>query len=315
MIKQRTIKNTVSVKGIGLHTGKVVTLTFKPLPSNSGIVYRRTDLIPNVDFFPSPQTVIGTQLCTQIFSNDKKYFINTVEHLNAAIAACGIDNLLIELDNIEVPILDGSSIAFIYLLKEAEIELLNANKEFLLTKKSLEIKGNDDKYVQIKPYYGLHIDFTIQFNHPFIKNSKNNWKGEITTKTFINEIARARTFGFLKDIEFLQSKGMCLGGSLDNAMVLDEFKLLNPEGLRFEDEFVRHKVLDSVGDLFVVGKNILTSFTAFKSGHELNNIALQEIIKPENSEILVVKDRNEINNIFKFDFKFEEAINPTLNLA
>lgn len=306
MIKQRTIKKSISVKGIGLHTGNVVSLTFIPMPSNTGIVYRRVDLSPNVDFYPSPNTVKGTQLCTQIFDHSGKYFINTVEHINAALSACGIDNILIEIDNIEVPILDGSSAPFIILLQEAGFEELNAPKEFLMLTKKLEVK-KDDKYVKVKPYKGLFVDFTIDFHHPLIKSTKNNWKGEITPKVFINELSRARTFGFLKDIEYLQSKGMCLGGSLDNAMVLDEFRLLNPEGLRYPDEFVRHKVLDSVGDLFVVGKNILTYFEAYKSGHELNNLMLQEIVK--NSELITVKDRQEIENIIEYDFKnFKDLI-------
>lgn len=300
MIKQRTIKKSISVKGIGLHTGNVVSLTFIPMPSNTGIVYRRVDLSPNVDFYPSPNTVKGTQLCTQIFDHSGKYFINTVEHINAALSACGIDNILIEIDNIEVPILDGSSAPFIILLQEAGFEELNAPKEFLMLTKKLEVK-KDDKYVKVKPHKGLFIDFTIDFQHPLIKSTKNNWKGEITPKVFINELSRARTFGFLKDIEYLQSKGMCLGGSLDNAMVLDEFRLLNPEGLRYPDEFVRHKVLDSIGDLFVVGKNILTYFEAYKSGHELNNLMLQEIVK--NSELITVKDQKEIENIIEYDFK------------
>lgn len=296
MIKQRTIKKSISTKGIGLHTGKVVTLTLKPLPSNSGIIFRRIDLNPHVDFYPSPNTVRGTQLCTQIFDETKKYFINTVEHINAALSAFHIDNLLIEIDNVEIPILDGSSLPFIYLLQEAGIGELNENKEFVLVKKNLVVT-KDDKYVRVKPFMGLHIDFTIDFHHPFIKSTANNWKGNITTPVFIKEISRARTFGFMKDIEYLQSQGMCLGGSLDNAMVLDDYNILNKNGLRYKDEFVRHKVLDSIGDLFVVGKNVLTSFEAYKSGHELNNLMLQEIMKKENHEIIVAKNKKEVKNI------------------
>ena len=298
MIKQRTIKNKVSVKGVGLHTGKVVTLTLNPMPSNTGIIYRRTDI--NVDFYPSPETVRGTQLCTQIFSG--QHFINTVEHLNAALSAFQIDNLLIEIDNVEVPILDGSSAPFCFLLQEAGFEELNAHKEFLLINKEIEIK-KDDKIVRAKPYLSLFIDFTIDFNHPFIQSTNNNWKGEITPKSFVQNLARARTFGFLKDIEYLQSKGMCLGGSLDNAMVLDEYRLLNQEGLRYPDEFVRHKVLDSIGDLFVVGKNVLTYFEAYKSGHELNNMMLKEIVKK--SETIFVKDKQEIKDIIQYDLNNE----------
>ena len=300
MIKQRTIKKAISVTGVGLHTGKKVKMTLIPAPSNTGIVYRRVDLNPIVDFFPSPETVKGTQLCTQIFDNSGKYSINTVEHINAALSACGIDNLIIEVDNIEIPIADGSSIMFVLLIQEAGIEELNADKEFLMVKKPFRVDLGD-KFVSVEPYNGLYLDFTIDFSHPFISKTKNNWKGEITTQSFIENIARARTFGFLKDIEYLQANGMCLGGSLDCAMVLDDYKLINPEGLRFPDEFVRHKVLDSVGDLFVVGKNVLANYKAYKSGHELNNLALQQMLLSKNSELVTFKDQTEINNVFKYD--------------
>lgn len=304
MIKQKTIKQSVIVKGIGLHSGEIVTLTMRPAPSNTGIIYYRKDV--NVDFFPSPETVKGTQLCTQIYNPTKKVYLNTVEHINAALSSLGIDNIIIEVDNMEIPILDGSSSPFIYLILEAGIEELNAPKEFLAVKKSFEVK-KDDKFIKINPYVGLFIDFTIDFNHPMIKQTKNNWKGEITPQVFFKELSRARTFGFMKDIEFLQSQNLCLGGSLDNAIVLDEFKMLNDVELRYPDEFVRHKVLDAVGDLFVVGKNVLTSFTAFKSGHELNNLALQEIVK--NSELITFSDKKEAQNILTFDFGFKSLLN------
>lgn len=297
-IKQRTIKQSISIKGIGLHSGVPVKLTLRPAPSNTGIVFRRTDI--DVDFFPSPETVRGTQLCTQIFAG--KHSINTVEHINAALSACGIDNIIIEVDNIEIPILDGSSIMFLWLLTEAGIEELNADKQFILTKRPLIIQ-KDDKFVKLKPHHGLFIDFTIDFTHPFIRSTKNNWSGEITLQTFATQISRARTFGFMKDIELLQQNGLCLGGSLDNAIVLDEFRVLNKDELRYPDEFVRHKVLDSVGDLFVVGRNILTHFTAYKSGHELNNLALQAILKSENSEVATFNSTQEIENVLKFDLK------------
>lgn len=303
MIKQKTIKKMVSIKGVGLHTGNVVNLTMLPAPSGTGIVYRRIDLDPIVDFFPSPDTVKGNGLCTQIFSNDKKYCINTVEHINAALSACGIDNLIIEVDNVEIPILDGSSYPFIYLILEAGIEFLNKEKEFVLLTKKIEVK-NQDKIVEAVPYNGLFIDFTIDFPHPFIRNTNNRWAKDIDVKVFINELSKARTFGFLKDIEYLQSKGMCLGGSLDNAIVLDEYRMLNETDLRYPDEFVRHKVLDSIGDLFVCGKNVLINFKAYKSGHELNNLALREIIK--NSEIISIKDKEEVKNILYYDFKLQD---------
>lgn len=304
MIKQKTLKKSVTVKGIGLHSGKTVTLTMRPAPSNTGVIYYRKDI--NVDFYPSPETVKGTQLCTQICNHEKKVYLNTVEHINAALSALGIDNIIIEVDNMEIPILDGSSAPFIYLILEAGIEELNAPKEFLTVKKSFEIT-KEDKFVKIAPYVGLFIDFTIDFQHPLIKSTKNNWKGEITPQVFFNELSRARTFGFMKDIEFLQSQNMCLGGSLDNAIVLDEYKMLNHSDLRYPDEFVRHKVLDSVGDLFVVGKNILTSFTAYKSGHELNNLALQEIVK--NSEVITFADKEEAQNVLTFDFGIKSLLN------
>lgn len=291
-MRQRTIKQKVSVTGIGLHTGEKVTLTFLPAPSNTGVVYVRTDI--NKDFYPNPNTVRGTQLCTQIFNG--KDSISTVEHINAALSAFGIDNIIVHVNNIEIPILDGSSLPFIFLLEEAGIEELDAPKKFIAVKKALASQV-DDKYVRVKPHNSFYIDNTINFNHPFIASTNQHWQGEINLTTFKNELSRARTFGFLKDIEYLQSLGMCLGGSLDCAVVLNEFGKANQDELRYPNEFVRHKTLDLIGDLFVVGGNVIGAFTAYKPGHEINNLLLQQIILPENHEIISAKDNKELSHI------------------
>lgn len=307
MIKQRTIRKAVTFKGIGLHTGLPVKLKISPLPSNSGIVYKRTDLDGDVLFYPSPKTVKGTSLCTQIFDNSNKHFISTVEHLNAAISACGIDNLLIEVDNVEIPIADGSSSVFMYLLQEAEIIEQNEPKSFLIIKKTVEIHL-DDKFIKANPSKDFFVKFQIDFEYPYIKNTPPVWQGKITPKSFLQELSRARTFGFMKDIERLQQAGLCLGGSLDCAVVLDEFRVLNEGGLRYPDEFVRHKALDLIGDLFVVGKNIIGSFNAYKSGHELNNLML---IKLQEKDVCVETTLSEKEKAF-LEFNIENIFGYNL---
>ncbi|EQA01102.1 UDP-3-O-acyl-N-acetylglucosamine deacetylase [Glaesserella parasuis] len=294
MIKQRTLKQAAKVTGIGLHSGKKVTLTLRPAPANTGIIYARTDLKPVVYFPASAESIRDTQLCTCMI-NDQGVRISTVEHLNAAMSALGLDNLIVEVDAAEIPIMDGSSSPFIYLLLDAGIEEQDAPKKFIRIKESVRVEEGD-KWAEFKPYsHGLKLDFTIDFTHPMITKEVRNYKMEFSAQHFIQQLSRARTFTFMKDVEYLQSIGLALGGSLDNAIVLDEYRILNEEGLRFKDELVRHKMLDAVGDLFMCGYNILGDFKAYKSGHGLNNKLLRAVLANENAwEFVTFDDKAEV---------------------
>lgn len=294
MIKQRTLKQTAKVTGIGLHSGKKVTLTLRPAPANTGIIYARTDLDPVVYFPANAESIRDTQLCTCMI-NDDGVRISTVEHLNAAMSALGLDNLIVEVDAPEIPIMDGSSSPFIYLLLDAGIEEQNASKRFIRIKEKVRVEEGD-KWAEFKPYHkGLKLDFTIDFNHPMISSEVRNYKMEFSAQNFIQKLSRARTFTFMKDVEYLQSIGLALGGSLDNAIVLDEFRILNEEGLRFNDELVRHKMLDAIGDLFMCGYNILGDFSAYKSGHGLNNKLLRAVLANQNAwEFVTFDDKAEV---------------------
>lgn len=294
MIKQRTLKQATKVTGIGLHSGKKVTLTLRPAPANTGIIYARTDLDPVVYFPANAESIRDTQLCTCMI-NDDGVRISTVEHLNAAMSALGLDNLIVEVDAPEIPIMDGSSSPFIYLLLDAGIEEQNASKRFIRIKEKVRVEEGD-KWAEFKPYHkGLKLDFTIDFNHPMISSEVRNYKMEFSAQNFIQKLSRARTFTFMKDVEYLQSIGLALGGSLDNAIVLDEFRILNEEGLRFNDELVRHKMLDAIGDLFMCGYNILGDFSAYKSGHGLNNKLLRAVLANQNAwEFVTFDDKAEV---------------------
>lgn len=294
MIKQRTLKQAAKVTGIGLHSGKKVTLTLRPAPAHTGIIYARTDLDPVVYFPASAESIRDTQLCTCMI-NDEGVRISTVEHLNAAMSALGLDNLIVEVDAPEIPIMDGSSSPFIYLLLDAGIEEQDAPKKFIRIKENVRVEEGD-KWAEFKPYnHGLKLDFTIDFTHPMITKAVRNYKMEFSAQHFIQQLSRARTFTFMKDVEYLQSIGLALGGSLDNAIVLDEYRILNEEGLRFKDELVRHKMLDAVGDLFMCGYNILGDFKAYKSGHGLNNKLLRAVLANENAwEFVTFEDKAEV---------------------
>ncbi|QIM63762.1 UDP-3-O-[3-hydroxymyristoyl] N-acetylglucosamine deacetylase [Pasteurellaceae bacterium Orientalotternb1] len=289
MIKQRTLKQATKVTGIGLHSGKKVTLTLRPAPVNTGIIYARTDLDPVVYFPASADFIRDTQLCTCMI-NDDGVRISTVEHLNAAMSALGLDNLIVEVDAPEIPIMDGSSSPFIYLLLDAGIEEQDAAKKFIRIKETVRVEDGD-KWAEFKPYnHGLKLDFTIDFTHPMITKEVRNYKMDFSAQRFIQQLSRARTFTFMKDVEYLQSIGLALGGSLDNAIVLDEYRILNEDGLRFKDELVRHKMLDAIGDLFMCGYNILGDFSAYKSGHGLNNKLLRAVLANENAWEFVTFD-------------------------
>ncbi len=298
MIKQRTLKRIVQATGVGLHTGKKVTLTMRPAPANTGVIYRRTDLNPPVDFPADAKSVRDTMLCTCLV-NEHDVRISTVEHLNAALAGLGIDNIIIEVDAPEIPIMDGSASPFVFLLLDAGIEELNTSKKFLRIKEAVRVQESD-KWAEMTPYNGFSLDFTIDFNHPAIDSSSQRYCLDFSAEAFVRQISRARTFGFMRDIEYLQSKGLCLGGSFDCAIVVDDYRVLNEDGLRFEDEFVRHKMLDAIGDLFMCGYNIIGAFTAFKSGHALNNKLLQAVLAQESAwELITFEDEAEMPLAFR----------------
>lgn len=276
MIRQRTLKTIVQTTGVGLHSGRKVTLIMRPAAANTGVIYRRTDLNPPVDFPADPASVRDTMLCTALV-NDEGVRISTVEHLNAALAGMGIDNVIIEVDAPEIPIMDGSASPFIYLLQSAGIETLNAPKRFVRIKKPVRIEDGD-KWAELLPYDGFRLDFAIDFNHPAIESEHQNLVLDFSSQSFIKDISRARTFGFMRDIEYLQSRNLCLGGSFDCAIVLDDYRILNEEGLRFDNELVKHKVLDAIGDLYMCGHNIIGEMRAYKSGHALNNQLLRAVL-------------------------------------
>lgn len=277
MIKQRTIKESVSAIGVGLHKGEKVQLTLRPAPANTGIVFRRVDLDPVVDIKATPEAVGETTMCTCLV-NEQGVKISTVEHLLSAVAGLGIDNLIIDIDSPEIPIMDGSALPFVYLIQSVGIETSNVAKRFLRITKPIRVEEGD-KWAELTPHNGFKVNFSIDFEHPVISNTCQTMTMDFSSCHFIKEISRARTFGFMKDIEFLRSHNLALGGSLENAIVLDEYRMLNKDDLRYDDEFVKHKILDAIGDLYMGGVSILGELSAFKSGHALNNILLREVFK------------------------------------
>ena len=277
MIKQRTIKNTIKATGIGLHTGKKISLTLVPGLPNSGIVFRRVDLDPVIEIKACPENVGNTVLSTTL--SDKGSQVSTVEHLMSAIAGLGIDNLNINIDAPEVPIMDGSAGPFVFLLQSAGIVEQNHAKKFIKIKKALTVKDDkNDKWVKLSPFKGFKVSFTIDFDHPVFKTKTHNSVLDFSSVSYVKEVSRARTFGFMRDVEALRSKNLVLGGSLDNAVVVDDHRILNEEGLRYEDEFVKHKILDAVGDLYLLGHSLIGAFEGYKSGHDLNNRILNELM-------------------------------------
>lgn len=276
MIKQRTIKNAVSETGIGLHKGDKVTMTLRPAPANTGIVFRRIDLEPFVDIPARADAVGDTMLCTCL-TNEEGASISTVEHLASALAGLGIDNIIIEVDSNELPIMDGSASPFIFLLQSAGVEELNAAKQFIRIKKPIRVEEGD-KWAEFHPYDGFRVDFKIDFDHPVISQTRQHVVLDFDASSYIDEVSRARTFGFMKDLEYMNANDLALGGSMENAVALDEYRVLNPEGLRYEDEFLKHKILDAVGDLYLGGHSIVGELRAYKSGHGLNNKLLNAML-------------------------------------
>ncbi|MBX9675873.1 MAG: UDP-3-O-acyl-N-acetylglucosamine deacetylase [Methylotenera sp.] len=271
MLKQRTLKKQISATGVGLHNGEKVTLTLKPAAIDTGIVFKRADLPGAPTIQAQPDAVRDTRMCSALEHNGAR--VSTVEHLMSALAGLGVDNVMIEVTASEIPIMDGSAGPFIYLLQQAGVVEQPSAKKFIRIKKLIEVK-EADKWVKFEPYHGFKMDFTIDFAHPVFENSGSNVKIDFKDNSYIKEISRARTFGFMHEVEYLRANGLARGGSLDNAIVLDEYRILNRDGLRYEDEFAKHKVLDAIGDLYMLGHPLLGAFTAYKSGHALNNALL-----------------------------------------
>ncbi|MGN2242421.1 UDP-3-O-acyl-N-acetylglucosamine deacetylase [Frateuria sp. GZRR33] len=288
MIKQRTLKNIIRATGVGLHTGDKVYMTLRPAAPNTGIVFRRTDLNPPVDIHARPDCVGDTRLSTTLVKGDVR--VSTVEHLLSAMAGLGIDNAIVELSAPEVPIMDGSAGPFVFLLQSAGIEEQNAAKRFIRIKKPIKVQEGD-KWASFEPFEGFKVGFSIEFNHPIISKRTSRAEIDFSTTSFVKEVSRARTFGFMRDIEMLREHNLALGGSMDNAVVLDDYRVLNEDGLRYEDEFVKHKILDAIGDLYLLGHSLIGAYHAHKSGHELNNKLLRTLIAdPAAWEEVVYKD-------------------------
>ncbi|WP_045858161.1 UDP-3-O-acyl-N-acetylglucosamine deacetylase [Teredinibacter purpureus] len=291
MIKQRTLKNEIRATGVGLHTGQKVYLTLRPAPIDAGIVFRRVDLSPVVEIEAKAENVGDTTLSTTLVNGDVR--VSTVEHLLSAMAGLGIDNAIIEVSADEVPIMDGSAGPFVFLIQSAGIQEQAAPKKFIRIKKKVVVRDGD-KEAAFLPFNGFKVTFAIEFDHPVFKGRKLDATVDFSSTSFVKEVSRARTFGFMHEIEYLRSKGLAKGGSVDNAIVVDKYRILNDDGLRYEDEFVKHKVLDAIGDLYLLGTSLIGEFKAFKSGHGLNNKSLRELIKQKDAwEVVTFEDDEE----------------------
>lgn len=284
MIKQRTLKNIIRATGIGLHSGQKVYLTLRPAQPDTGIVFRRVDLDPIVEIPAQPEFVGETTLASTLVKGSVK--IATVEHLLSAMAGLGIDNAYVELNAAEVPIMDGSAGPFVFLLQSAGIQEQNAPKRFIRVKRTVRVEDGD-KWVQFDPFDGFKVSFTIDFDHPVFKEGNQTAEVDFSTTSFVREISRARTFGFMSQFESLRANNLALGGSLDNAVVLDNYRVLNEDGLRYMDEFVKHKILDSIGDLYLLGHSLIGAFSGYKSGHALNNQLLRAMLADQSAWELV----------------------------
>ena len=279
MLSQRTLKSITKAVGVGLHSGQRVELTLRPAAPDTGIVFRRVDLAQPVDIAISALAVTDTRLASTISNGSAKVF--TVEHLMSACAGLGLDNLYVDITAEEVPILDGSASSFVFLLQSAGIELQNAPKRFVRLLKTVEVRegeGAASKWARLSPYDGYKLSFEIDFDHPAVDSTGQRVEFDMSTGSYTRDIARARTFGFTKDVEMMRANGLALGGGLDNAIVMDDYKVLNTGGLRYNDEFVKHKILDAMGDLHLLGKPLLAAYSAFRSGHALNNKLLRELL-------------------------------------
>jgi UDP-3-O-[3-hydroxymyristoyl] N-acetylglucosamine deacetylase len=288
MLAQRTLKTLTRAVGVGLHSGQRVELTLRPAAPDTGIVFRRVDLPEPVDIPVRAESVTDTRLASTISVGQAKVF--TVEHLMSACAGLGIDNLYVDITAEEVPILDGSASSFVFLLQSAGIVEQNAPKRFLRVLKTVQVsegEGNNIKWAKLEPYHGYKLSFEIDFRHPAVDQTGQQVVFDMSEGVYSRDIARARTFGFTKDVEMMRANGLALGGGLDNAIVMDDYKVLNADGLRYDDEFVKHKILDAMGDLYIVGKPLLAAYSAFRSGHAMNNQLLRALLaQPEAYEIV-----------------------------
>jgi UDP-3-O-[3-hydroxymyristoyl] N-acetylglucosamine deacetylase len=275
MLRQRTLKNVIRATGVGLHSGEKVFLTLRPAPVDAGIVFRRVDLDPVLELSARADLVTETVLCTGLSRGPDK--VMTVEHLLSALAGLGIDNCYIDLSAPEVPIMDGSAGPFVFLLQSAGVAEQEAPKKFIRIVRPVEVRDGD-KVARFEPYDGFRLGFTVVFDHPAIPEARSRAEVEFSTANYIREVSRARTFGFMRDLEYMRERNLGLGGSMDNAIVLDEFRVLNEDGLRYADEFVRHKILDAVGDLYLAGHAILGAYEGYKSGHALNNKLVRALL-------------------------------------
>jgi UDP-3-O-[3-hydroxymyristoyl] N-acetylglucosamine deacetylase len=288
MIRQRTLKNVIRATGVGLHTGNKVYLTLRPAAPDTGVVFRRVDLEPPVDIEARPENVGDTRLSTTLVNGDVK--VSTVEHLLSAFAGLGIDNAYVDVSAAEVPIMDGSAGPFVFLIQSAGIEEQNRPKRFIRIKHPIEVEDGD-KFARFEPYDGFKVGFSIDFDHPAFTSRLQEATVDFSTTSFVKEVSRARTFGFLREIEALRQQNLALGGSLDNAVVVDDFRVLNDDGLRYDDEFVRHKILDAIGDLYLLGHALIGAFRGHKSGHALNNRLLRALLAQQDAwEEVTLKD-------------------------
>jgi UDP-3-O-[3-hydroxymyristoyl] N-acetylglucosamine deacetylase len=290
MVGQRTLRNSIRATGVGLHTGKKVMMTLKPAPADSGIVFRRVDLAQPVDIRASAENVGETTLGTTLVNGEAR--ISTVEHLLSAFAGLGIDNACIEVSAPEVPIMDGSAGPFVFLLQSAGIEEQAKPKRFIRVKKSVRV-ADGDKWARFDPFEGFKVNFEIEFDHPVFKRRMQSASMDFSTTSFLKEVSRARTFGFMRDLESLRARNLALGGTLENAIVLDDVGVMNEDGLRYEDEFVKHKILDAIGDLYLLGHSLIGEFSGHKSGHGLNNRLLRSLLADREAWEAVVFERPE----------------------
>ncbi len=288
MIRQRTLKNVIRATGVGLHSGEKVYMTLRPAAPDTGIVFRRIDFDRPVEIRADAMLVGDTSLCTALVKGEVR--VMTIEHLLSAMAGLGIDNAYVDLSTAEVPIMDGSAGPFVFLLQSAGIEEQNKAKKFVRIKNTIKVEDGD-KWARFEPFEGFKVGFTIDFNHPMFQKSVSSAEIDFSSTSFVKEVSRARTFGFMKDIEYLRERNLALGGSMDNAIVLDDYRVLNEDGLRYEDEFVKHKILDAIGDLYLLGHSLIGAFYGYKSGHALNNKLLRALLaQPEAWEYATFED-------------------------
>lgn len=288
MIYQKTLRNVIRAKGVGLHSGEQVYLSLRPAPPNTGVIFRRVDLQPLVEIPARLENVGDTRLSTALASGE--VCISTVEHLLSAFSGLGIDNAIVDLSAAEVPIMDGSAGPFVFLIQSAGIEEQPVPKRFLRIRQTVEV-SDGDKWARFSPHAGFKVGFTIDFNHPLLRGRCSHSEIDFATTSFVREVSRARTFGFMRDIEKLREDRLALGGSLENAVVLDDYRVVNADGLRYDDEFVKHKVLDAVGDLYLLGYSLIGEFTGYKSGHALNNRLLRELVQQTSAwEVVTFED-------------------------